>query len=224
MNFLSHYIVLPEHDNSYLTLGCIFPDLLRETKPQFDTLYEKTRHSKEYSTISLVEGIKNHVDTDAYFHNSDFFSKWTKHLASAIRKDERIKMNRYTYFLAHILLEMYIDKYYIMKDFVQVERFYDLIRQTSEDTLRVFFYEYVVQFDFDLFKEKKEVFLKRAFLKDYVQDDFILTAADKILQKVGIQNINQSDKKLILQIIDTEFFPKMTEELPKFMETLKKTI
>ena len=126
MNYFSHYIALPKLDNAYLTLGSILPDLLRDSKPNYSFL--GNYNSANENHVQLAKGMLHHIEIDRLFHNSTFFETHTKSISKTIRDNEKISIGRYTYFLAHLLLELYIDKIFITQMPNELDRFYQLIK------------------------------------------------------------------------------------------------
>ena len=222
MNYFSHYLLIPDQQNEYSTLGCILPDLLRDKKIDSSYYLSNDFSHKNVQHQSLSFGIKNHIESDALFHNSTFFKSKTKQLARAIRNSDKISLSKYTYFVAHILLELYID-HLLVQDYPNIlDQFYVQLDQTNDTVLENYFQKFLPYNDFELFLLKKDKFVSSKFLTNYSQLKNIGSFLSYVLEKVSIEKLSADEQIALVDLIDSKFGVKIVEEIPLLLETMKK--
>lgn len=224
MNYFSHFIVLPDYNDPYLALGSIMPDLLRDARLDFRLHAPDQPKSKNNFFQGISRGIYYHFVTDASFHNSEFFKNYTSAISKSIRESQYISINKYTYFIAHILLELYIDHLLINKSERLLDQFYKQIEHTKTSILELFFQEYLPNHDFEVFLLKKDKFVQQKFLYDYKKFRNLGNLLSYILQKVSIKKLATKEKIEILNLVEQEYGKKIATDLPKVLIEMKASI
>ncbi|MBX2844835.1 MAG: hypothetical protein KTR13_01370 [Saprospiraceae bacterium] len=219
MNYFSHYHILDNQESPFLTLGAILPDLARDAKPQYESLFEVKLPVGNNRDLQV--GIWSHIESDKYFHNGDFFKTTTKEISAIIRGSEEVSLTKYTYFLAHILLELIIDHLLILKNPEQLVRFYQLISQTNDAEIASFIREHLPQYDVEFFLSKKEQFLKKQFLRDYSDTTTLVNVSYHILRKVGIHLLREEEKAGLKQLITNRIIPYILPLYEDHLSALK---
>ncbi len=222
MNYLSHFYVLPTFDDPYMTFGSIMPDLYRSFKKEMKGLDGKSALNESAEFVSLKKGISNHIVSDSLFHNLPFFKKNTLKISNQLRGESALKMNKYVFFLSHLLLEMQMDKILMENNKGLVERFYDHVRLTDDTVLTSFVRRNIMDEMTDNFVHKKNVFLSRQFLKDYHSNTFIIQAISKIFEKIKVDPISKSDQGIVEQLCETGFGSNFEREMLAVLHSLKK--
>ena len=224
MNYFSHYLLIPDQKKEYLSLGCILPDLLRDKKIDTSFFLSNDVNGKNVHHVSLFQGIKNHIESDALFHNSAFFKTYTKQIAKAIRESNEISLSKYTYFVAHILLELYIDHIFITQHPLLLQQFYQQIERANNQHIKSFFSKYLPNNDVELFLLKKDKFVTNRFLNQYSNLQKIGSFLSYVLQKVTIDALAEQEQKAIIELIEDKFGAKIVQDLPILMTTLKEQL
>lgn len=224
MNYFSHYLLIPDKQNEYLTLGCILPDFVRDQKIDNSFYLANDFTDNNVHHQAIYNGVLNHIQSDALFHNSSLFKQITKQFAKEIRNSNEISLSKYTYFVAHILLELYIDHILIEKQPDLLNNFYSNIEQASNNILKTYFTKHLPTNDFDLFLLKKDRFVKSRFLFDYHHPKKIGTFLSYVLQKVKIQSLTQKEEKEIINLFEDKFGDELRERLPTLMKMMKQNL
>lgn len=124
MNFLSHAFVARHTDDDLYLLGTSLPDLLplydRSLKlaPFVDYLKRGGGNSP------LLAGIACHIESDRSFHASQFFRDGQAAIRARLQAVAGLPAKRF--FLAHILFEMMLDRYLLIRYPEFGERYYDI--------------------------------------------------------------------------------------------------
>ena len=223
MNYFSHYLLLSEPINPYKTIGCILPDLVRDKKIQSAHLQNDISPTN-VPFESLHLGITHHFEVDARFHNSSFFKQFTSQISKAIRDSPEISLSKYTYFVAHILLELYLDHILVNEQKIKLDSFYHYLQKADDAVLQAYFGQYLPNNDYELFSLKKDKFVQRKFLYDYQTTDRLGSLISYILQKVGIEALSTKEEKVVVRVIDKEFGEKIRRKVPEVFESLKKNL
>lgn len=221
MNYFSHYIVLGKQTNPYTVLGSILPDIARDSKPQYNGLFtdDKVFKSKDHQQLAL--GIWTHIKADKIFHNSEYFKTCTQHISKLIRESKEVSLNKYTYFLAHILLELTIDQLLIKEKPEELVSFYEKIRQTSDVVYESFIREHLAEYDAEFFTSKKEQFVERAFLNNYPNTDTLVNVSYHIFDRVGISLLRAEEKEGLRNVVNNQISPYLALSYKEMLSALK---
>ncbi len=192
MNLVAHYYLDRDRVNSHFVVGVATPDLLSIYN---SNLRIKARHLKKMSedqagmiTPPFLSGLYRHFFADGIFHLSPTFERQTKRISNMLKSYfPELNIQR-KFFIAHILLELLIDKILIDDNpgilnsyyghFGALQPFRDL-RKTSEIALGR---------NLPNYESYMQKFLRLQYLYNYAKFDHISRVLQKILQRVGIDN------------------------------------
>lgn len=211
MNYFSHYLLVPDKLDHQFVLGNIMPDLLRDSKIDASLL-------KEHSSIS--KGIHFHLQVDKRFHNSPFFKHYTSSISRDIRSNSSISISKYTYFLAHIMLEFFIDHILVNEYEEQIDAFYKSLTKVDQEIMENFFNSYLLNHDFELFCEKLTNFASRKFIYNYKNSITIGKVSSIVFNKVGIAPISQEDQVLLSELIVANYQSSIESDLPQLLKEI----
>lgn len=203
MNFVSHYYLDSLAGRPYHNFGLILPDLMSIFKRGWK-LPESRLNAPDNSDqlVEIYSGFKKHLNLDIIFHDSELFVEYTDSI-KALLNDEHVGLDfTRKHFLAHILLELLIDKIIILKDMQLLDRFYADLNKIEESLVR----EAVdgPQIDFHAFMLFFEKFRRRKFLYNYTHNEALIFVFNKIMERVGLQVIDlENDYNKIDKIIDS---------------------
>ncbi|HOV13712.1 MAG TPA: hypothetical protein PK771_05465 [Spirochaetota bacterium] len=198
MNFLSHFY-LHKTDNLFYNIGLTIPDVLSLHNRRFRVtetyLLQKKSIEKSDKINLLLDGMLIHLKVDNIFHNSNFFHN-SHLLMSKLYFDYKINPEM-PYYIFHILLEILIDRFLLIN---------------RNPNLADEFYKEYKNFNFseisDLFEDNnnynKIEFIKlsnlianSSFLNDYIYNEMIIDALNKISLKIG-KPLNLNTKEILL--------------------------
>ncbi len=193
MNFISHYYFDQKTGHPYFNLGLFLPDM-------FSICHLNWRYAQSIPVVKpqvhdLVEGIEMHQLLDSDFHHSAFFHKYSNMVNSMIEL-EATPLKRRKYFIAHVLVELVIDKILIEKDEHILYSLYDDMEKIDTAYLPLLFdrkASYTKPF-LTFF----ENFRTRKYLFNYTRNEALIFVINKILERIRIPVI--SDKKDLLTL------------------------
>ena len=175
MNYLSHYYVANCPSNPNYTLGLLLPDFLRKQTKKFRLANEKI---PQLSTSSQYfhKGVLCHYKADELFHSSDFFKKHLTNIQEEWKAYEFENLHKYKFFLAHVLLEMMLDRILIQTNPRVCERFYKHLANINKKEYIAYSTEMQIPnaISSKIFLDY-QVFLKNQYLQKYLYKTKFIT-------------------------------------------------
>lgn len=192
MNFLSHYYLDRDRDDSWFFLGVSTPDLVsifdrnvRLKKNRMPLIHENENSEAE---ISFYNGCLRHIEVDGIFHSSDFFKEETGIIGQLLRDAyDKEELSR-TFFVAHVALELILDKILIQETPGLVRNYYDHMEKYSLDK-QLEITEWVTRTKLPGYKGFLHKFISRRYLSHYTDWDHVVFVLKKILMGVGVSKI-----------------------------------
>jgi hypothetical protein len=197
LNYLSHYFIDNKQDNNYFNSALFLPDFARNVARGFDQ--EITDLSA--NEIQLQLGCKAHLQADKLFHPSAFFKKYSDIVNHELQQFEPLAHINRKWFLAHILMEMMIDRL-LVKFFPTVcHSFYHDLNQIDTKIL----HQFVLRFSnksIEPFIKQFDHFCEVRYLFGYAVDDsFVYSVARVFKYGSGIE-MTMSDKLFLKKLVN----------------------
>ena len=192
MNFIAHYYLDGERGNPHYNFGLILPDLLSIQKRGWKVTDRNHIEAISEYNMQIVKGVLKHYDLDSLFHQSDYFITHTKYIKSLFTVSQIETVRKRKHFLAHILLELIIDRVIIKKETQILELFYADLDQIDIQEVGDLFYkedEAVIQ-SFCTFFDK---FRSKRYLYKYTNNEAIIFVLNKVLERVSLPIFCQAD-------------------------------
>lgn len=208
MNYISHFYFFSKED-PYYNCGLIFPDWLAAYKrlKLHTPIKAITNNEKQ-----LNSGIQNHFLGDKIFHGSDYFKEQT-HGIKLILEQSSLDKDKFRFsFLAHLLLEMMIDRILLKRDPKLGSTFYEQLDACDDDLLLYFAQENsAVDEGFKILIQK---FKQYRFILNYIESDKFVYSLTRITSRVGIVfDDNQSREIIELIGMIEEYVNRNLEQL-----------
>ena len=174
MNFLSHYhynhAVLGLPETPYFTLGVALPDLWprfsRERRIKWGSVREFV--GGEPVAQQLRDGLLNHAEMDRRFHVLTCFLSWQRELKGLASAGD---FNPWLVdFLAHLIIEIMLDRALMDRDATLVERFYDRLAD-ADPLLAARHIGRIGKVDAAGLDETIRLFVARRFLRHYATEE-----------------------------------------------------
>ncbi len=205
MNYLAHYYLDHTDPRPHFTLGLILPDLVRNFKKQYRLnplhLTDATPADK---MLHLNQGVHRHFHADKVFHTSAFFDQHNSELKAKLYAAGFESINKYTYFVAHVLLEMIIDKVLLQQHPLLCLNFYHALEKTEKAVIGNYLqisgnltHEHVNQFL--LFFDQ---FCQNQYLFHYRHYDGLLYGLERMYQRYVPSTFTNADKQKLAAIIE----------------------
>lgn len=198
MHFLSHYYTeLPASDPLFV-VGLAIPDLT----PRFTKAYNLNivKHTP-YTSHALKQihlGIVNHFEADKRFHGSPLF---VQHITYAIQSflqaglsRERLRLS----VIAHIAIEMMLDRKIIQQDATICTRYYSLIEQADEAILGGYFDGYKMELEKQNFLRSFQFYKQKKFLLLFNELENIVEGLSRVYSTVTKTPFSEEEKRNFL--------------------------
>ena len=191
MNFIAHYFLDRHRPESHFAVGAATPDLLSiyNSRLRIKQHHIKKLEQQELSEMESIfaEGVYRHFLADKVFHSSEFFQSETQHLSARLKEDLSHTEIHRKYFIAHVLLELLLDKVIIQDHPGILEDYYDHYGEIQLNDVRMAT-EKIATHPLPKYEEFLDKFRKNRFLFKYKAYDHIIYVLSRIMLRVGIEN------------------------------------
>ncbi|MCH8330913.1 MAG: hypothetical protein IH946_05970 [Bacteroidetes bacterium] len=201
MNFLSHFYIDHDNEDPYFTTGAILPDLAK--------IYNNTWRLKDPleefdhdNLLQIHKGVNRHYAIDAKFHNTGFFKENSDLILNRLKSEQFEGIEKYKYFLAHILLELLMDRLLVIENKAIGDKFYSLLKDTDQKFLSMYLKNFTFVYESGEFLSFFNRFIISEYLNDYAIIDKFLFALNRTWSRANKTEFTISDSKKLLQIIN----------------------
>lgn len=214
MNYLSHYYFDRNSSDPELIAGGLLPDLVRplDQKGALKPSKYADLLKRNPEMASLYRGWERHKAIDKYFHASAFFETETGCLKARL-KPIFSSSGRWTFFMAHILLELCLDGLLLRTGKLNADNLYTELARVQEPSLEAFF-KISEGTGAERLIEYLQKFITSRYLFNYLNDEGIIIALDRICQKLWKTPFTASQKQELARLIPVY----MDQLAPGFME------
>lgn len=138
MHFLSHYYVDRHTADPYRIVGALLPDISPGFTRTYNAVIRKNDWTLDHEPALIHAGVLRHYDVDRQFHGSPVFSDAVTYALSALI-DSGLDRDRYRLsFIAHIAIELLLDRLLIGHNGSLVTEYYHLLESVERDKLGVY--------------------------------------------------------------------------------------
>lgn len=186
MNFLSH--ALPYLDRPLMAVSTGIPDWLRVADRSLRARAKSARlfvDSQDVELRMVAQGIVQHVEDDGWFHTTGAFVETNLQLAVALREWLPGDAGFRPTFVAHILIEMFLDAFWIEDDPGSADRYYAAIESVELETIQRCV-NAIIGRPTDRLSGVIERFVDARFLYDYLDLDKLLVRVNQVMKRVGL--------------------------------------
>ncbi|MEM6265226.1 MAG: hypothetical protein AAGI38_22180 [Bacteroidota bacterium] len=223
MNFFSHFFFDRHHQDSLFVVGISTPDLLsvfdRRVKLKENKLLTRLEEEKIAPELErFMHGVLRHLEGDRIFHSSDFFTYETHHLSGLLKQafpDGEIKRG---FFLAHIMLELLLDKILIESDPRFLEEFYRHFHARELAYIK-YLSEQIAQRPLLEYEAYLRRFVSSRFLFRYQNPDYIIYVLERIFRRVGIYEYRYLESVAFLDLMNL-YEKELRGRIPTIIDTL----
>lgn len=191
MNFIAHYFLDRNLDDSLFFAGVSTPDLvsifdrtIRLKEKRMPLIME---HEGTQAELSFYNGVMRHFEVDRIFHTSDFFKQEVRILCDEFNQVVGERKVQRDFFVAHILFELALDKVLIHQNSTLVDDFYTHLNSRSLDEI-VRLTEWVTHTPMPSYNGYLRKFIHRKYLYNYTDWEHVLFILKRIIQGVGIRD------------------------------------
>lgn len=164
MHFLSHYFTELPEANPLFVSALIIPDLTKGFSRVYNSVIKRAPVPDDALLRHVHNGILSHYEADKRFHNSPLFMQHTTELTQSFLKEglsrERLRLS----VIAHIAIEMMIDRHIMLGNENICVEFYSTLGQVDERVLETYFHSFSLTAEKRSFLANFIVFKQREFL------------------------------------------------------------
>ena len=201
MNYISHYFLDSRLEQPYYDLGLAWPDLMGNFHRAWKPLRRAGLPFENTEGRHLWEGVQAHLDADALFHNSDFFREQSHDIRIRMEQQGLGGRGPRLFFLAHISLEVLLDRLIIVNYPGVADRFYTDLFSVDEESVASELRN-AVNPDYGHFFEMFHRFRQSRYLYAYAEADKMLYAMNRIMgrakQNLLDENLHERLKTALL--------------------------
>ncbi|TAE86704.1 MAG: hypothetical protein EAY81_05220 [Bacteroidetes bacterium] len=218
MNYFSHFWVDGKNDHHFYNVGLILPDFARKQVKSFlkPPVFNQANHEQ------LHQGCLAHYHADKLFHQSVFFTTLL-HQANVIINSAPFSagVNR-KWFLAHIFVELMLDRLLTKAYKPALDSFYHSLEQVSENELSDFLTLYGAS-DIDLFIRHYNHFRSARYIYFYPDNIKFVYSLNRIMIRAGAGELGENDQHVLLQAV-LYFEEQLSLQLPELFNQLKLSV
>ncbi len=127
MNYLSHFVVeYPEQDPSIIS-GLVFPDAFHAINKIYN-VHLRNLPVEDEVIKKFIYGMERHKLADLVFHESEIFKNVCKEVELLLKSEEKLGLTR-IFYLAHILVELMMDRYLVIHQREKADSLYLSLEQ-----------------------------------------------------------------------------------------------
>lgn len=182
MNFIAHFYVLNQPQNPAFVFGNVWPDFQRG----FTKLYNRElKHDPKFLASDIGKGVQMHLQTDAFFHSHVLFQEAVQTLEQNFNTFG-VSHNKMP-FTAHILFELLIDQYLLLKNPALSSNFYAVFSENALKNLLISTSKFLGKDENDEIIRKFRSFISGNYAQYLTQDKDIVEALNAIIGKrIGV--------------------------------------
>ncbi|OYP29870.1 hypothetical protein [Rhodopirellula sp. MGV] len=192
MNFLSHAIPYLHQPLTAISTGV--PDWLgvvdRKIRARQKNASEALQ-SDDLATVQVAQGILHHIQDDRWFHQTAAFVELNLQLAVTLRDQLPGDRGFRPMFVGHILIEIFLDAFWIRDDEDIARRYYAAVESSSHALLENCV-NTITGKPTDRLAAVIERFCQARFLYDYLDDERLLMRLNQVMKRVRLAELPHS--------------------------------
>lgn len=198
MNYLSHYFLDRHRSTPYFVFGAALPDMVRNYRDENIRFFpKKLPPPADALQRELVSGIRRHFDADALFHTADFFKHYSARLKHYLETGEYDSPRRRTYALAHVLMEIVLDKLLLQNHPTDVASYYEKLEAVRKEKVFHFLESNALSKTPEKLWLRFDFFRQSRFLYNYADGDALIRIADHTAQGIGNPPMSGAEKERV---------------------------
>lgn len=215
LNYFAHYFFDHEPENHYYNAGLLMPDFARvaDGAKRINTRLEFSADVQP-RLYQLNRGSQQHYQTDARFHNSEFFKQHTTRLDELFTKHKFSRHNQRLWFVSHILFEVLLDRVLVQQHPQKLAEFYSSLQKVDIETV-IDFLAHSGKEGRGRFSNFWNGFIESQFIQHYTNDESFLYSMNRILQRASQPEMDNAQGEAMLGIVH-----EMETELPASVSLL----
>lgn len=198
LNYLAHFYFDKIENNHAHNVGLFLPDLVRSFNKS--SRVSPDEHRGIITNIdenAMNEACARHIDMDKMFHASDFFNAQEEGVKVLLKAEGFDETYHRWWFVAHVLLEMMLDKVIIGKDDSVLPSFYHSINKVDRD-LMVNYLKRNEVINAEEFPVWFNRFEEAKYFYNYIYYEKLCYGLSRICLRAGLKDFTEEQKNMIL--------------------------
>ena len=191
MNSFAH--ALPFLDRPLFAIGTSLPDWMAaaDRKCRLREKRAKPFIDHEDSVLAeLAQGVVQHHRDDYWFHTSSAFRDYEMKLAIEIREIYGSEHGMRSGFVAHVLVEMFLDSFLQKKFSGQLERYYEIVADADATQIQRSINQFATR-PTDKLVPAMASFVKERYIFDYLSDQGAVKRMNGVLKRIGLEPLDE---------------------------------
>ena len=223
MNFIAHYYLEREHRRDWVVVGVSTPDLV--------SIYDRKARIKlnglpaDHEVLDprkkdLLIGVRSHIEADKSFHSAPYFFEETTLLSGMLKEVIHPVEIKRTFFIAHILFELIIDKILVQKYPELLTEYYEHMENPLIEEIDAFT-GWLLKQDLPGYGTFFDRFVKRRYLEDYTEWKNIIYVLKRVMGRVNLDMAEvfyQPQVIACLEAYEQQLSPKVEQYLDYLKE------
>ncbi|MEL6698395.1 MAG: hypothetical protein AAFV78_05720 [Bacteroidota bacterium] len=222
MNFIAHYYLEREHRQDWVVVGVSTPDLV--------SIYDRKARIKlsglpaDHEVVDprkkdFLIGVRSHIEADKRFHSAPYFFEETALLGGMLKEAIHPVEIRRTFFIAHILFELIIDKILVQKYPELLTEYYahmenPLIEEIDDFT------GWLLKYDLPGYGTFFNRFVKRRYLEDYTEWKNIIYVLKRVMGRVNLDMAEIFYQPQVIACLEA-YEHQLTPKVEQYLDYLK---
>jgi hypothetical protein len=201
MHFLSHYYTELPADNPSFIAGLVIPDLTPGFTKAYNAAIKNAVPPEDKDLAQVHSGVLAHYAGDKRFHNSPQFMQHTALALQSFMEEGLSREKLRLSVIAHLTVEMLIDRQIILENEAVCDRFYKVIVQAEEPLLETYFRRFALNTEKGRFLLNFQFFKERQFLYLFKDPERIVFGLNRIYASVVRTEFTEDEKQRFLAAI-----------------------
>jgi hypothetical protein len=182
----------------YYNAALILPDITKPWLKKIEpSLLLTTANSKQQD---LLQGSLKHYSSDKRFHTSDFFKHYQQLINEHLKQVPLSTDVNRKFFIAHVLTELLIDRQIVKLEPSIADSFYESLTVIDDSELAQFLSQMGLNNSSAFFTFFNR-FRNARYIYYYADNNKFLYSLGRIMMRVGIKELGESDGKILLEAI-----------------------
>lgn len=184
----------------YYNTGLILPDITKRWVKSYKHLLPFENHT--YTHQQLLKGVVQHYEADRLFHSSSYFNRYLKLFTASINATPFDKEVSRKWFIAHIALELMIDRMLVKSHPESVDSFYRSLISTELEEIDRFMKlagsDQNAQF-FEFYRH----FTGVKYIYYYPDNNKFIYSLNRIMERAGVPPLDEENADRLLDVLLT---------------------
>ena len=191
MNSFAH--ALPFLDRPLVAIGASLPDWMAAADRRCRLREKRAKPFTDHEdsvVAGLAQGVVQHHRDDYWFHTSPAFRDYEMKMAIEIREIYGTEHGMRSGFVAHVMVEMFLDSFLQKKFSGQLERYYEIVADADAAQIQQSVNQFATQPTNKLVPAMAS-FVRERYIFDYLTDGGAVKRMNGVLKRIGLEPLDE---------------------------------